>query len=336
MNDQSFYLQTIILYTNHKNYKDNKIINLHIFKKIEEGSYGIVFLLENNHVIKIFKKSKYNNEDIYSNKFYKESNELIPIENENREVYFFLKYLNNKNDKNNKNTKDMFKDYIIDIYAIGIIKDKIIYNNIVININNFFIILPLCYPLYSIYKLYNISLINNINGIDITLKLMKRFLEISYYLENKYNIYNIDLKINNFMFNNSIKYILNDYEFKNLLKDNNIILLKYIENTIKNLVMIDFSITKKYTKKKYNILNKYYIWPIGKNILLENLPSYSICINGLELLFGYDNVKNFPSNKIEKYLKLIKLKNKKIYDIFSQGLELKLNTEKFITLLNNL
>ena len=338
MSDQSFYLQTIILCTNHKYYKNNKFTKIHILKKIGEGSYGIIFLLDNNHVIKIYKKSNYNNENIYSNNFYKESNELIPLENENRELRFFIKYLNDN--KNDKQINDNFKNFIIDIYAIGIIKDKIIYNNTIININNYFIIIPLCYPLYNIYKIYNIPLIDIIYGFDITIKIMKRFLEISYYLENKLNIYNIDLRLNNFMFNSSIKNKLINLELINIYKlnnkENNVLLLSYIDNTIKNLIISDFSIIKKNNKKKYNIINKYYIWPIAKNILLENLPSYSICINSLELLFGYDNIKNFSNNKIDKYLKIIKNKNKKLYDIFIQGLQLKLNTEIFIKLLHNL
>ena len=342
MGDQSFYLQLVILCSNHKYYKNDKFTKIHILKKIGEGSYGIIFLLDNNHVIKIYKKSNYNNENIYSNKFYKESSELIPLENENRELGFFIKYLND----NDKQVNNNFKNFIIDIYAIGIIKDKIIYNNTIININNYFIILPLCYPLYNIYKIYNIPLIDTIYGFDITIKIMKRFLEISHYLENNLNIYNIDLRINNFMINNTmysnnlIKNKLINIELLNIYKlnnnENNILLLNYIDNTIKNLIISDFSIIKKNNKKKYNIINKYYIWPIAKNILLENLPSYSICINSLELLFGYDNIKNFPNNKIDKYLKIIKNKNKKLYDIFLQGLQLKLNTEIFIKLLHNL
>ena len=98
--------------------------------------------------------------------------------------------------------------------------------------------------------------------------------------------------------------------------------------------MLDFSIVKKNTKKKYTINNKYYIWPNGTN-LIENIPSYSICINGLELLFGYNNIFNL-SNNLNNYLKIIKDKNKNVYNIFNNGLILKISTDKLLKLISNI
>jgi hypothetical protein len=119
--------------------------------------------------------------------------------------------------------------------------------------------------------------------------------------------------------------------------------------------MIDFGLIKKINDKKYkassigrlmdsdlsntltktDLSNKYYLWP-DKYFFLENLPSYSVCINGLVLLFGYDKILNFPDpNKIKYYLKIIKNKNKIIHNIFYEGLMLNLNTENFIKLLIN-
>lgn len=97
--------------------------------------------------------------------------------------------------------------------------------------------------------------------------------------------------------------------------------------------MIDFSIIKN-KRKKYNITNKYYIWPIG-NILLEYIPPYSTCINGLELLFGYNKILCLhDDNNMNSYLEIIYNKNKYAYNIFYNGLILKINTENFLKLFN--
>ena len=294
MNDQSFILKIYILRSSNENYIENKYKKIKIIKKIGEGSYGLVFLLNNDHVIKIFKNST------IQNTILNESNYLIPIKNENRELIFYYKYIDEKKENN----------YIINLYAIGIIKDTIIDNTNNIELNSYFIILPLCTSFYNTYKIFNTELINKKNGINFTLKIMKRLIQISEFLENKYNIINLDFKLNNFMFTNK-------------------------NNNLDNLIMLDFSITKKKTKIKYNIDNKYYIWPKSNNILIENIPAYSTCINGLELLFGHKSIIR-NNNKLDYYLKIIKEKDKNIYNIFFNGLILKINTENFLKLLNQL
>jgi hypothetical protein len=294
MNDQSFFLKALIINSNHNEYTENKLKKLHIIKKIGEGSYGSVYQLNNNHVIKIFKNSTFENTKL------EESNYLIPIKNENRELLFFFKYSTKKKEFN----------YIINAYAIGIIKNKIIHNDNTFEINSYFIILPLCYSFYDIFKMRNQPLINKTNGITFTLNVMKRLLEISNYFENKYNLINIDFKLNNFMFSDK-NYNLN------------------------NLIMIDFSIIKSKSKnKKYNIQNKYYIWPIG-NIFLDYIPPYSTCINGLELLFGHTKILNlYDDENMKNYLNIINSKNKNAYNIFYNGLILKINTENILKLFN--
>lgn len=292
MNDQSFFLKTYIINSINNDYIENKLKKIHIIKKIGEGSYGIVYLLDNNHVIKIFKNSTSENTKL------EETNYLIPIKNENRELLFFLKYSTKKKDYN----------FIITAYAIGIIKNKIIDNEITLDMNSYFIILPLCYSFYDIFKIHNKPLINMKNGINFTLNVMKRLLEISNFFENKYDLINVDFKLNNFMFSEK-------------------------NNNLNNLIMIDFSIIKN-KRKKYNITNKYYIWPIG-NILLEYIPPYSTCINGLELLFGYNKILCLhDDNNMNSYLEIIYNKNKYAYNIFYSGLILKINTENFMKLFN--
>ena len=169
MNDKSFVLKSLILKSDHKDYPENKNKKLYVKKKIGEGSYGLVFLIQNDHVIKIFKNSTINNT------VFNESNYLIPIKNENRELTFFFKYINNKK----------VNTFIVNLYAIGIIRDSIIDNSIKLELNSYFIILPLCVPFYNNFNILNIPLINKKNGLDFTVSVMKRLLEISQFLENK-------------------------------------------------------------------------------------------------------------------------------------------------------
>jgi hypothetical protein len=216
--------------------------------------------------------------------------------------FFFFKYSTKKKDYS----------YIINSFAIGIIKDKFIDNDIIFDINSYFIILPLCYSFYEIFNVQNKPLINFNGGINFTLNVMKRLLEISNYFENKYDLINIDFKLNNFMFSEK-------------------------SNNLNNLIMIDFSIIKSKNRnknKKYTINNKYYIWPIG-NILLDVIPSYSTCINGLELLFGYNKIFYLhDEDNINNYLEIIYDKNKLAYNIFYNGLILKITTDNFLKLFN--
>ena len=302
MDRQSFYLKTFILISNHTNYQKNKNKKLYLKKKIGEGSYGLVYLIDNKddnkeHVIKIFKNSLENNTIL------DETNYLIPLKNENRELIFFLRYKNQKKEHN----------FIVSLYAIGLTREKIKYNNIIIEENSYFIVLPEYSKFYDIYKIYNKPLIDEKNGISFTLNVMKRLLDISNFLETKYNYYNLDFKLNNFMF----------------LKNS---------SDLNDLIMIDFSIVKnKFLPYIYNINQKYYIWPESNNFIIENLPSYSISINGLELLFGHNKITNLPNeNKIYFYLHIIYKKNKNLYNLFLNGLTVSINTENFIKLINSL
>ena len=120
MTNQGFVLNTFILRSNDKEYDENKMKKIIIKKKIGEGNYGLVFLLTNNHVIKIFKNSTLNNTILNESSF------LLPIKNENRELIFYYKYINNKKESN----------FIINLYAIGLIKDTLIDNNQNYNVFN--------------------------------------------------------------------------------------------------------------------------------------------------------------------------------------------------------
>jgi hypothetical protein len=148
---------------------------------------------------------------------------------------------------------------------------------------------------------------------------MKRLLQICLFIETKYKQVNLDLILNNCVFN---------------------------KNTFVNfdsLILLDFSLIKsieqdpKFNKKYFDNTN-YYIWPIDNDYNLSNIHSYSICINGLELLFGRDEIKNsLPSkNKINYYLKILRNLNENVYELFLNGLTLKMDTKSLLELINKL
>ena len=114
-------------------------------------------------------------------------------------------------------------------------------------------------------------------------------------------------------------------------------------DNLDNLILLDFSLIKsiendpKFNKKYFDNTN-YYIWPIDNNYNLTNIHAYSICINGLELLFGKDEIKNsLPNkNKMNYYLKVLKNLNENVYELFLNGLTLKINTKNLLELINKL
>ena len=179
--------------------------------------------------------------------------------------------------------------------------------NLRILANSYFVILPLCIPFYKALPIYNERLIHlkkstsifetyqNYHrlplaisspgspgspdsdlppfGIAFTLDIMRKMCIASIYLEEEFQIFNLDLKLQNIMF------------------------LKSSDPKIpfEDLIVIDFSLIKFLDAKEreertfhYDDLidQKYFIWPYSGTTLVSNLPSYSICINGLELLYG--------------------------------------------------
>jgi hypothetical protein len=296
MNNETFTLKTIILKSNHKFYEEKKKKKLNIVERIDSGSYGIVYLLDNNHVIKIFKYSNITNTNT------EETSLLIPTLDENRELIFYLKYKNKKEDHN----------FIIKLFSIGILNDDNIKKKCDVDENAYFVILPFYNSFYKKYNTAGKPLIDTKNGLSFTVCVMKRLLEISLYLEKIYDYIYLDFKLNNFMFSND-------------------------SEELNDMVIIDFSlIKKKSTMKQCTFSQKHYTWPTGNNILLENIPSYSICINALELLLGSVIVKKLPDDKIMKEILLkVKIKNKNLYDILLCGLLLKTNTEKMLKLVES-
>ena len=289
------YLTCYILYSKSNNYLINKYYKLKLLEKIGEGNYGLIYEISKNYVIKIFKNS------LITNNINDESESVIPLNNENREISFFISYLKNKTINTN---------FIIDVKSIGILMDDYTINNLIIKKNSFFMILPSCISIYKLLNLWKTPLINNKDGIEIVLNIMKRLIDIQLFLYNNYNIINLDVKTDNLMIEKKNKLIID------------------------NIINIDLGLIKTKNNNTYQFDCKYTIWPTSENIKLEKIPSYSICINGLEILLGKEFIeKNKKMNLIDK---LYFLKNNdEVYNIFYNGLLLKLNLKQLLVLILN-
>ena len=289
------YLTCYILYSKSNNYLINKYYKLKLLEKIGEGNYGIIYEISKNYVIKIFKNS------LITNNSNDESESIIPLNNENREISFFISYLKNKTTNTN---------FIIDVKSIGILVDDYTINNFIIKKNSFFMILPSCISIYKLLHLWKTPLINNKDGIEIVLNIMKRLIDIQLFLYNNYNIINLDIKMDNLMIEKNNKLIID------------------------NIINIDLGLIKTKNNNTYQFDCKYTIWPSSENIKLEKIPSYSICINGLEILLGKEFIEK--NKKMSLIDKLFFLKNNdEVYNIFYNGLLLKLNLKQLLGLILN-
>jgi hypothetical protein len=350
----------IILSKNKVTYPEDKIIKIHFESEIGEGSYGIVYK-SNNYAIKIFKNCTLGHIDLSSNE-----SELLPQNNENRELLFYFELL-----KKNMNIEKESIHHILQPYAIGILKEDIKYNipkfdeknrlsaqltnNVKIENHTYFVILPLCIPFYKILPIKNSNLaqleepnqhfVNIINnnptkipyGIYFVLNIMKSLCVASTYLENEFKIYNLDFKINNIMF-------LKNNHSQNLTHEDLIVidfgLIKHNPHIHKiicddgdNSPILNHSPTFQTPIFDYNdyVSQKYFIWPYSGTALLSQVPSYSICIIGLELLFGKKEVEKLPSYRIARKL-IEKLRNidNSLYNLFYEGIITKIHTKKLL------
>jgi len=289
------YLSCYILYSKSNNYLINKYYKLKLLEKMGEGSYGIIYEINKNYVIKIFKNS------LITNNITNESTSIIPLNNENREISFFISYLKN----NTKNT-----NFIIDVKAIGILVDDYKIHNLIIKKNSFFMILPSCISIYKLLHLWKSPLINNKDGVEIVLNIMKRLIDIQIYLYNNYNIINLDIKMDNFMIEKSNELLID------------------------NIINIDLGLIKTKNNNNYQFNYKYVIWPTSENVKLEKIPSYSICINGLEILLGKEFIENNKTSNLIDKLYFLK-NNQEVYNIFYNGLLLKVNLKQLLGLISN-
>lgn len=311
-------------------FPENKSILCKINSSLGEGSYGSVFQLENNYAIKIFKSSIAGNVDLTSIE-----KDVLPHQSENRELLFYFESL-----QRNQDLYSCSIHHIIQPYAIGIILNK--FN--IFEKNTYFVILPLCIPFYKALPIINNPLIqmiqptsimeyfhkshmsipniieNNNFGVLFTLHIMKKLCIASLYLENEYKIYNLDIKIQNIMFLSS--------------HDKNI--------PFEDLIVIDFGLIRHKLNEselfsyENDIEKKYFIWPHSDTAYVSQIPSYSICINGLELLFGKNVVSKLPSHKItKKIINTLQDIDYHLYHIFHEGIEKKTSTKQLLSYIDS-
>ena len=290
------YVPCFILYSKINSYFPQKTYKLHLRKKIGEGSYGVIYEINKNYVLKLFRNSyaDVNQPD--------ESSQIIPFKNENREINFFIQYIKSKQSKSN---------FFIDVKTIGIILINVTLDNQLFKKKSYFMIMPECVSIHKLLNTWKKPLINNKNGIEIVLNIMKRIIDIQLLLYNQHKIYNLDIKLDNFMIESS----------------------KIL--AIDNIINIDFGLIKTKNQHLYNLHYDYHYWPKGDNIKLEKIPAYSLCVNGLEILFGkqeQDLSGKMKNNNVEDQLSLLK-NNQEVYNIFYNGLLLKVNLKQLLKLI---
>jgi hypothetical protein len=352
----------ILLSKNNSLFSEDKDLKLNITKDIGEGSYGKVFEFNDQYAIKIFKDCTIGNINLSSNQ-----ESILPESNENRELQFYFEMLK-KNKKNNslsinyilqpyaigyttqeffykkkfdKNTYFVILPLCIPFYKllpiknvelISLQKENELFKNISIQSIYSKPILHTRSITFSnntpiTFSNNNTPIVSNQNknhifGILFVLQIMKKICKASVYLEEEFKIFNLDFKISNIMF---LKPNPNDYSPKNNL------------NTLNDLIVIDFGLVK-YIQDLNSIFQyddvisqKYFIWPYSGTTLLSNIPAYSICINGLELLFGKKEIDKLPSYRFtKKIIEKIKNVDHNLYTIFYEGLMNKCNTRKLL------
>ena len=240
---------------------------------------------------------------IFKNSFYNKildnSKKIIPSVDENREINFFIDYIKYK--KKNEN-------YFIDVKLIGYLNNDFLYNKINLK-NSYFMIMPFCLPVHKLINKYKFNLINEDYKYNFVIQVMLRLVQIQQYIIYKFNYINYDIKFKNFMISNN-------------------------DLLIKNIVNIDFSLIIKNNNDKYNLNYDYNIWPKVDNLEINYIIPYSVCINGLIILFGKKFIVNLNN---ENYLEKIEILKTRpiIYDIFKKGMSLKINNDRFNHLLKN-
>ena len=360
-----------LLSKNTYEFPPNKEHIARISSPLGEGSYGKVFELNNKYAIKIFKNSMIgkvdmsgeekslipeeneNRELLFYFQLLQRNQELFTCSYKyvvqpiaigiTRETLLFPRSYGSVIDSSSGSKEKEAK-------SLGTSVDPP--DSLRILANSYFVILPLCIPFYKALPIYNQQLIHlkkptsifetyqNYHrlplasvtssspvstvgdphpfGIAFTLDIMQKMCIASIYLEEEFKIFNLDFKLQNVMF------------------------LKSSDPKIpfEDLIVIDFSLikyldTKEQAERTFHyddlIDQKYFIWPYSGTTLVSNVPSYSICINGIELLYGKKQIEHLPSYKtIRKITNSLRMIDSSLYHIFYQGISQKIQTKRLL------
>lgn len=259
-----------------------------IKKKIGSGSYGSVYDIGNYHVVKLFHHST------YGTTILEERDCIIPYQSENRELSLYFRMIRYP-------IENHIKNYIVPPLVIGYIKEDVQILNQLYKNGSYFVIMPICYPFYK----YHMTKRNEMTERNFILEFMYKLLHASLYLENEYNIVHLDIKMNNIMYlmNPNYKRI----ESMNESEDEN--------HKHSFLILLDFSLLKTCSQKRFQLdeidikngIKKYYLWDTeDENFQICHVPSYSIGVNVIEILYGKSVSNKLPSREVcEKYIRKI-------------------------------
>ena len=147
-------------------------------------------------------------------------------------------------------------------------------------------ILQSCISIYKLLNLWKTPLINNKDGIEIVLNIMKRLIDIQLFLYNNYNIINLDIKTDNLMIEKKNKLIID------------------------NIINIDLGLIKTKNNNTYQFDCKYMIWPSSENIKLEKIGEgnygliYEISKNYVIKIFKNSLITNNINDESESIIPL--------------------------------
>ena len=276
--------------SNLENYEINKIYEITTIKSIGNGGYGFIFLTNTYDVIKIIPENPNETRDDYSD--FSEENVIKKIiDNKNN-----FKINNNKYafGKIIKKDQSLIEDKIINqieliVNTPGIQEINIKYSSITTNRKKQKFIL---YETNSVIIMPHYLCFYNYIEIFPNRKLFKSEQTIIFFLSKliqsidellTINIINIDIKMNNIMFNKKM-----------------------------DMKIIDYGLTKSYTNLNSKIETdvKYYAWSSNPEFTYNNQLCYMLSIFVLEIIFDkrVTDIQNNPDNL--KYI---------LYDLIHQN-----------------
>jgi len=171
------------LMSNSDKYIKHDSLKLKIKEKIGEGSLGLVFLLENGDILKIYKNSVAGSAKLI------ESKSILPEKNENREIQLFFKIIKFK----------INEEGIVKPLSLGIVYNELVFEDTVICKDTYYSILPF-------YEKVSKEILVKYNLYDLILEIINSELSIEKYLR----VYHLDITLENLVMYDD-KLMLIDY-----------------------------------------------------------------------------------------------------------------------------
>lgn len=330
MSQKNELLSIRIIHSKIENYKINQEYKIEMKRYLGSGSYGVVFDIGNQYVMKLYFHCT------LGKTHFQEKECIIPFKNENRELALYFEMIK-------ADIRRHYENHVISPLVIGYTLQDVEYKDELFKKETYFVILPYCIPFYQVYRVKNIPLLEMKKHDFFIYEFMYRIFTSAIYLEKEYRVVNLDYKLANVMYLMDTSFIPKEdvFEFQNIQTEENE--KKYHEQ----MLVIDFGLMKrKNTHLKFQLEEndkqeenfQYYVWPNeNENFLIHHIPSYSIAMCVFELLFGKENVVDFPNeNKREEYLMEIRKKNIKLAYFLSQCLIAKKTTKESYILFDSL